>query len=64
MNYVKAYLDAIRSGEETVGIKIKTLYERECSWMDDPSFEWHFDEAIGEKPIRFIARRAVKLWSL
>lgn len=54
MNYVKAYLEGIHNGSEVVGTKIKALYERECAWMDGPPFEWHFDEGIGEKPIRFI----------
>ena len=55
MNYVKEYLRAIHSGE-AVSAKIRALYERECAWMDSPPFEWHFDEAIGEKPIRFIEK--------
>ena len=56
MNYVKAYLDAIHDGKEVVNIKIKTLYERECSWIDNPPFGWHFDEVIGERPIKFIEK--------
>ena len=56
MNYVKEYLQAIHSGTEVVGIKIKTLYERECAWVDNPPFEWHFDETIGAKPIKFIEK--------
>ena len=56
MNYVKEYLKAIHDGTEVVGVKIKTLYERECAWMDNPPFEWHFDETIGERPIKFIER--------
>ena len=56
MNYVKEYLKAIHDGTEVVGVKIKTLYERECAWMNNPPFEWHFDETIGEKPIKFIEK--------
>jgi phage terminase large subunit-like protein len=56
VNYAKDYLDAIHNGSEIVGVKIKNLYERECAWMDNPPFEWHFDEAIGEKPIKFIEK--------
>ena len=56
MNYVKEYLRAIQDGSEVVGLKIKTLYERECAWMDNPPFEWRFDEAIGERPIKFIEK--------
>lgn len=56
MNYVKEYLKAIHNGKEVVGAKVKSLYERECAWMDNPPFEWHFDEAAGEKPIKFIEK--------
>lgn len=55
MNYVKEYLRAIHSGK-AVSAKIRALYERECAWMDNPPFEWHFNEAIGEKPIKFIEK--------
>ncbi len=56
MNYVKEYLKAIHKGDEVVGAKVRALYERECAWMDNPPFEWHFDEAAGEKPIKFIEK--------
>ncbi len=56
MNYVKEYLKAIHNGKEVVGAKVKSLYERECAWMDNPPFEWHFDESAGEKPIKFIEK--------
>ncbi len=56
MNYVKEYLKAIHKGDEVVGAKVRALYERECAWMDNPPFEWHFDEKAGEKPIKFIEK--------
>jgi len=56
VNHVKAYLESIHNGKEIVGAKVKALYERECAWMDSPPFEWHFDEAAGEKPIKFIEK--------
>lgn len=56
MNYVKEYLKAIHKGDEVVGAKVRALYERECAWMDNPPFEWHFDENAGEKPIKFIEK--------
>ena len=56
MNHVKKYLKEIHNGNETVGVKVRTIYERECAWMDDPQFRWHFDEDVGEKPIRFIEK--------
>jgi phage terminase large subunit-like protein len=55
VNYVKEHLRAIHGGE-AVSAKIRALYERECAWMDNPPFEWHFNEAIGEKPIKFIEK--------
>ena len=56
MNYVKEYLDAINSGDEVVSIKIKTLYQREVEWMNNPpvDFPFYFDEATGARPIEFI----------
>ena len=58
MNYVKEYLDAIHKGKEVVGIKIKTLYEREVEWIDNPpkDFPFYFDEKAGQKPIDFIEK--------
>ena len=46
MNWVREYLEAIRSGYEVVGRKIRTVYERECSWMENPpeNFPYYFDE--------------------
>ena len=54
MNYAKAYLEAIRNGGEVVSAKVRAVYERECAWMDDPPFEWRFDEGAGNRPIEFI----------
>jgi len=56
MNWVREYLEAIRSGYEVVGRKIRTVYERECSWMENPpeNFPYYFDEKHGERHIEFI----------
>ena len=54
MNYVKEYLRAIQDGREVVSAKVRAVYERECAWMDDPPFEWRFDEGAGNRPIEFI----------
>jgi phage terminase large subunit-like protein len=54
VNYAKAYLEAIRNGGEVVSAKVRAVYERECAWMDDPPFEWRFDEGAGSRPIEFI----------
>lgn len=58
MNWVKKYLKAIHSGEEVVSIKVRTLYEREAKWMDNPpkDFPFYFDIKAGERPIEFIER--------
>ena len=59
-NWPKAYLDAIHRGEEVVSEAVRTVYERECAWMDQPpadaEFIWHFDAAKGLRPIQFIER--------
>lgn len=54
MNWPREYLESIQSGHETVGIKIRKVYEREVAWMDDPNFPFYFDEAVGQRPIDFI----------
>ena len=36
MNWVREYLKAIKSGDEVVGRKIRTVYEREYSWIQNP----------------------------
>jgi phage terminase large subunit-like protein len=54
VNYVKEYLKQIQSGSIQASAKIKAVYARECAWMDDPTFEWSFDERAGLKPITFI----------
>ena len=56
MNWPRAYLAAIQSGSEVVSHKVKTLYEREVAWMDDPEFPYYFDEEAGNRPIDFIEK--------
>jgi phage terminase large subunit-like protein len=58
MNWVKLYLDAIHRGEEVVSLKVKTVYEREVAWMDNPpaDFAFYFSEEAGQRPIEFIER--------
>jgi phage terminase large subunit-like protein len=56
MNWAKEYLSAIRDGKEIVSAKVRTVYERECAWMDDPDFDFTYDEAKGNRPIEFIER--------
>ena len=54
MNWPREYLNAIRSGVEVVSHKVRTVYEREVAWMDDPDFSFLFDEDKGQRPIDFI----------
>ena len=54
MNWPREYLKAIKSGDEVVSRKVRTVYEREVAWMDDPDFPFVFDELSGERPIDFI----------
>lgn len=58
MNWVKAYLNEIRSGSIVACVKIKAVYEREVSWMDNPpaDFSFYFDEETGQRPIDFIEK--------
>jgi phage terminase large subunit-like protein len=56
MNWPREYLKAIESGTEVVSLKVKTVYQREVAWMDDPDFSFYFDEDAGQKPIDFIER--------
>jgi phage terminase large subunit-like protein len=58
MNWVKEYCKAIESGRETVPLKVKSVYERETKWMDNPppDLPYYFDEAAGLRPIEFIEK--------
>lgn len=58
MNWPKEYLRAILAGEEVVSQKVKTVYEREVGWMDNPppDFPFYFDEEAGLRPIEFIEK--------
>lgn len=57
-NYPKRYLEQIRDGETTVCDKIRTVYERECAWMDNPpdDFPYYFDPERGEHHIQFMQK--------
>ena len=54
MNWPRRYLEAIRSGEETVSAKVRAVYEREVAWMDAPPDGFHFDVEASLRPIAFI----------
>lgn len=54
MNWPRLYLEAIQSGSEVVGSKVRAVYEREVAWMDDPPNGFLFDEDAAQRPIDFI----------
>ena len=58
MNWVKEYLNAIHNSDEVVSRKVKSVYEREVTWIDNPpsDFSFYFDEAEGERHIEFIEK--------
>lgn len=58
MNWPEEYMAAIASGDEVVSDKVKAVYERETSWMNNPpaDFPYYFDEKEGEVHIDFIER--------
>lgn len=58
MNWPKAYLKEILTGKTVVSAKVKSVYDRECTWMDNPpaDFPFCFDEETGQRPIDFIEK--------
>lgn len=54
MNWPRLYLEAIQRGDEVVSAKVRSVYERECAWMDAPPAGFHFDEEAAQRPIDFI----------
>jgi phage terminase large subunit-like protein len=58
MNWPQEYLKAIKSGNEIASLKVKTVYEREVAWMENPpkDFPYYFDEYEGQRPIDFIEK--------
>lgn len=56
MNYVKKYLEAIRTGEITVSRRIRQLYEQMEAIVEDKDPDYYFDEKAGNKFIDFTER--------
>jgi phage terminase large subunit-like protein len=58
VNYPKLYLESILSGEEAVSKEVKSVYEREVSWINNPpdDFPFYFDDEMGIRPVEFIER--------
>lgn len=54
MNYIKEYYEKIESGEIVAGKKIKKIYSKLVSEMDDSSLPFYFDEKKADRPIEFI----------
>lgn len=57
-NWPKIYLEKIRAGEIPVSRKVLAVYERECSWMDDPppNFPYKFSPELGQYYIDFMEK--------
>lgn len=58
MNWAVEYLNAIQTGDEVVSLKVKTVYEREVEWIENPpkDLPFYFDKKAGQRPIDFIER--------
>lgn len=58
MNWAVEYLKAIQAGDEVVSLKVKTVYEREVEWIENPpkDLPFYFDKKAGQRPIDFIER--------
>lgn len=56
MNWIKEYYSKIESGEIIVGKKIKKIYSKLISEMDNKKLPFYFNEEKGERPIEFIER--------
>lgn len=54
MNYIKEYLDKITSGEIIAGKKVIKIYKRLYEESLKKDLPFYFDEAKGERPIKFI----------
>lgn len=54
MNYVAEYWQAIQNGSVTVSTRVKKMYERLVSEIENPTGDYVFDTKRAEKPIRFI----------
>ncbi|MGM9681820.1 MAG: terminase large subunit, partial [Eubacteriales bacterium] len=58
MNWIRAYVEAYRSGEIRVPKRIRKVYNRLLDEIDNPkeSSPYYFDEDVGERPILFMER--------
>ena len=57
-NWPQNYLDMMKSGDEVVSHKIRTVYERECEWIRNPpkNFPYYFDPERGDHHINFMQK--------
>ena len=56
MNYVRAYLGQITSGEVVVSKKVARVYRKLVDDMGDMECPWEFDERRAEHAVAFIER--------
>ena len=56
MNYIREYYEKISSGEIVAGEKIKKIYGKLVSEIDDSNLPFYFDEKKADRPIEFIEK--------
>ena len=54
-DYIREYWELIRSGQETVGQKVRTVYREIIRELDAPG-DYYYDEKRAEHALRFISQ--------
>ena len=55
-NYIEQYYDLIKSGEITVGDKVRRVYKKLVADIHDSKSEWEYDNSRAEHAITFIEK--------
>lgn len=55
-NYIEQYYDLIKSGEITVGDKVRRVYKKLVADIHDTKSEWEYDNSRAEHAITFIEK--------
>lgn len=56
MNWIKIYYERILEAKTAVSERLKRVYERLVSEIENPTGNYHFDEKAANRPIEFIER--------
>lgn len=56
MNWIKIYHEQIEQGKIAVSARLKRVYSKLVSEIDNPTGNYHFDEEAANRPIEFIER--------